>query len=404
MLLSVASAENVAATDPRAVAFLGRGRRSMTRLAQGLSALFLGLHLGGGWYFSNQIRSGALEPVPPPDPNYRFKVLAVDDGTITLSTDTTGADSLGLHGVVWPDGHGVVDQIVDSDDSSVVRKFEAVSGVLSPGALVDLDVFVYSGDPLTSLGLAFDTVSFPGPLGPLSAWHVPGAGSSWVIFVHGKSGPLNEALRTVRALHDAGMHVLVASYRNDIGMPVDPSGYYQQGLTEWEDLAASVVYAQKRGAADVAIIGSSMGGAIVTSFLRESPLALDVAAVVLDAPMLDFGAAIAHQANSISVGGLGVPQSLLIAATKLTSWRFGVDWDRLDYTRQAERYATPMLIFHGTEDDSVPIGPSRRLAKLRPDLVELVETQGAGHVSSWNIGPEAYESRVVEFLSASFDQ
>lgn len=365
----------------------------------------LGLHAGGGWYFSNQIRSDGLKPIPPPEPDYLIEVLDVSDHKVTLASgcgEERDVGAAGLHGVVWPGGYGTVGRVVSRDAEQVVREFELLGGVLSPGDRVDLDGFLYRGDPLTSLDVPFETVSFPSPLGEMGAWHVPGEGDGWVIFVHGKSGPLREALRFIGAIRRGGMHALVINYRNDVGMPLDSSGFYRQGLSEWEDLAAAVEHARAQGADKVAIVGMSMGGAITASFLRESPLASEVEVVVLDSPMLDFGGAIDHQAKRISILGMAVPRSLVFAAKKLSSWRFGVEWNRLDYTAQADHYETPMLIFHGVEDDAVPIEPCRRLARARPDLVELVETEQAGHVVSWNVAPERYEARLLAFLRAAF--
>ena len=51
-----------------------------------------------------------------------------------------------------------------------------------------------------------------------------------------------------------------------------------------------------------------------------------------------------------------------------------------------------MLVFHGTDDETVPLTTSQEFFEARPDLVRLVIVPGAGHVRSWNISPEAYES------------
>ena len=99
---------------------------------------------------------------------------------------------------------------------------------------------------------------------------------------------------------------------------------------------------------------------------------------------------------------MAVPRTLVDAAKAISARRFGIEWDRLDYTRQAHEYETPILIFHGTEDDAVPIEPCRSLAELRPDLVDLVETEGAGHALSWNVTPESYEARLLAFLETPF--
>ncbi len=295
------------------------------------------VHIGAGWYFADHVRAGALEVVQP---------SAQPD-------DDTASSDIG-------------------------------------------EPFRYSGTPLSTHGISFDEISFESPLGQLDGWHIPAGGKQWLIFVHGKSGSLNESLRIIPALHGNGIDVLVINYRNDDGAPTDPSGFYRQGLTEWEDLAAAVDYAHGRPAEQLSVLGSSMGGAIATNYLLQASNTDHVTAVVLDSPMLDFEAAVDLQADQFHV-----PGSIRFAAKTLARWRFGVDWQAANYVNRAELYDTPILIFHGTDDTSVPIAPSRELAAARPDLIGLVETQGAEHVSSWNADNETYERELLNFLSSS---
>jgi pimeloyl-ACP methyl ester carboxylesterase len=77
-----------------------------------------------------------------------------------------------------------------------------------------------------------------------------------------------------------------------------------------------------------------------------------------------------------------------------------VNWDETDYLAQSNELHAPMLIFHGTNDDSVPLATSQKLAILRPDIVTLVTTD-ASHVRSWNESPGEYRSAIIEFLLAN---
>jgi pimeloyl-ACP methyl ester carboxylesterase len=79
-------------------------------------------------------------------------------------------------------------------------------------------------------------------------------------------------------------------------------------------------------------------------------------------------------------------------------WRLGVDWDALCYRDDCVRVTVPALLFHGVDDPLVPIATSDAFAAARPDLVEYVRVARAGHVRSWNVGPQAYEARVEAFL------
>ncbi|HSL24928.1 MAG TPA: alpha/beta hydrolase, partial [Acidimicrobiia bacterium] len=98
---------------------------------------------------------------------------------------------------------------------------------------------------------------------------------------------------------------------------------------------------------------------------------------------------------------LSLPGTLVWSAKTLASVRFGLDFEAVDYVRRADRLQVPVLVFHGTDDASVPLAVSQELVAARPALVRLVIVPGAGHVRSWNLSPDAYERRLTEFLAES---
>ena len=375
-----------------------RSRRAWQRPLLVILAFAALLHVGVGWYFSDQIRSGALDIVQPSDTSYDVQVVSISNDRIELALEAGSIDAAtsGTWGIAWPDGLGVAGHIVAISDDSVVREFTALTGLPSVGSLVNVDPFVFDDTPLAAHGIDFAEVRFPAPLGSFDAWHVPGDGENFVVFVHGKSGSSRESLRLIPALNEMGFDVFAISYRNDYEAPIDPSGFHRQGLTEWEDLAAAVDYVDSLDAENIAVMGSSMGGAITASFLLESPNADLVDAVVLDSPMLDFEATVDLQADRFRV-----PGTIRFVAKTLASLRFGVDWQASNYVDRAQRYETPMLVFHSSGDESVPASSSQDLAIARPDIVQLIDVEEAGHVRSWNFDPERYETELISFLNST---
>jgi uncharacterized protein len=115
-----------------------------------------------------------------------------------------------------------------------------------------------------------------------------------------------------------GFPALVLSYRDDPGAPACSDRLRHWGASEWRDVEAATAYALDHGAADVVLVGYSMGGALVASFLYQSPLAAKVRGVILDAPGLDLGAAIDYGARDrdVPVIGLPVPAPLTAAAKR----------------------------------------------------------------------------------------
>jgi pimeloyl-ACP methyl ester carboxylesterase len=230
---------------------------------------------------------------------------------------------------------------------------------------------------------------------------VEGDRDTWIVVVHGNSMSRLDNVRWLPSLRTAGFPTLTITYRNDAGAPPDPSGLLRYGLTEWADLEAAVRYALDAGADRVVLFGDSMGGGVISAFLQRSELTPYVEALVLDAPMLDFGATVDdNAAREPLVGPIDVPPTLTTTAKWLASMRYDVDWDGLDYLTDTAIFDVPTLVLHGVDDRTIPISTSRALAAAEPGTVTLVECPGADHIECWNVDPVAAEGRVVAFLDA----
>ncbi len=245
-----------------------------------------------------------------------------------------------------------------------------------------------------------EETSYSSPLGPMDAWYLPSDGTTWVIHVHGLGATPAEAEPLFAPLQDAGYPPLSITYRNDEGQPVDPSGYYQYGATEWEDVSGAADYAVANGAERIVLSGFSTGAAHVMSFLSRQPREI-VVGVLMDAPNVDFGRTVDHQASQreLPLMPVTVPPTLSASAKFITSLRIGVNWKGLDHISDAdESIRQPVLIHHGTEDLSVPLETSLDLVASNPDLIQLIQVEGAGHIESFDVDRQVYVDSVLAFL------
>jgi hypothetical protein len=234
----------------------------------------------------------------------------------------------------------------------------------------------------------------------MDAWHLPADGTTWVIHVHGLGATPGEAEPLFAPLQEAGYPQLAITYRNDEGQAADPSGYYQYGATEWEDVSGAADLAVSSGAEMVVLSGFSTGAAHVMSFLSREPREV-VTGVLFDSPNVDFGETVDYAARQreLPVIPLNVPPTLSATAKFMTSLRLGINWKVLDYVADAdETIRQPVLIHHGTEDLRVPIETSVELARVNPDLIQLIQVEGAGHVESYDVDPQGYVDSVLGFL------
>jgi pimeloyl-ACP methyl ester carboxylesterase len=396
-----------AGTEPTGA---GRRRRRPWVVAIAALTVVATFYVAGGLYFSDVLDERALDAAAlravtaEIDPD--VEVMRLDDEAaptpiVLRSLDgDLGVAAEGVQGLRWSDGYGRLTGTKQADDGTIEASFDLVDGV--PPALgteAELDVRAYPMDP-SEAGLGLQPQTVPGPLGDYPAWLGWATGQTWAIVVHGNSLSPADGLRIVPILTEAGFPTLVATYRNDPGAPPDPSGKLRYGLTEWRDLEAMVRFALDRGSDGVVLAGYSMGGAVVMAFLQRSDLAGEVRGVILDAPMLDFSTTVDDNAarEELPVIGLPLPRSLTSVAKWMAARRFDVDWGELDYLADTSRYDTRFLVFHGTDDTTVPIGTSVEFAKLLPERVTLVSCTGAEHIGCWNLHPSWYRDAVRAFL------
>lgn len=382
----------------RAGAGPGRGRgpgerRRRRRIAVALAGLALAAVLVAlfvtVWNFSSL--------VVVPDHGERpqdVTVEAVRPGSVVLSrNDYSGLP--GTYALVWQGGRAVVGEVLRDDGDTVTRRLRSVDGYLVPGTEVAVDFDVWAGDPRQALGIPFRAVRYPSEAGPMPAWEVPGRSRTWAIVVHGINGDPQIGLRLLPTLRRAGMPTLLIGYREDLGAP-SVDGKHHMGLTEWRDVQGAARYALRHGARRLVLVGYSMGGAIVSQFMQRSPLAERVTGLVLDAPALDWRQILAFNATE-----MGLPAF----AAKPVEWMIGarieVDWDSLDAARHRDAFRLPILLFHGTADEVVPLAVSEEFAAALPGFVDLVRVPDAGHVGAWNAAPRRYEGRLLAFLRSA---
>lgn len=361
---------------------------------------FTSLCLYGGvcWYMADLTRDQAL--VPNHDLDERNLVVqALDDKQIRLQIlDPNDMPAYwryeGVYGLESAHGYAQVGPIVEQGADYVVREFKGLQqGQMAVGDAVRMDSFAFAGDPKSAWNIPFEHRTYMSAGGEFPAWYVDGPSSRWIIFVHGQNGTMEESLRTLPLWYELGYPALAISYRNDAGVPRNDDGYMWYGLTEWQDLEGAVQYALAQGAEDVVLVGYSMGGGIVVNFLYESALADKVRGVILNSPMLSLEATF-----DLGARRMGIPAFLGYGAKALVHWRFGLSWARLNYLSRVQMLQTPILLFHGVPDPTVPVTTSDALAAARPDLVQYERSDQAGHVRQWNLNAQQYEARLREFL------
>lgn len=374
-------------------------RRPRWLIALAAAVVLLVVALGGvaaaSWVFSSRL----LDPDHSAAGPYGVPVERVavrerrGSGLVAFERSDASARP-GIYGLDFADGHAIARDIESDVEGEVTRRVTGVRGRLEKGTKVAFDAGVWTTNPLAARGIPYRSIRFRSQLGPMPAWRVDGPRDTWAIFVHGHNVTRTEGLRVLSTLRAAGVPTLLIAYRNDPGAPSSKNGLLHLGATEWRDVDAAARYAMRRGARSLVVLGDSMGGAIVSQFVHESPLAARVRALILDAPVLDWRAVLALQASE-----RGLPAFLATTTQWAVSLRIGLNWGAFDQVARAQQFRMPILLFHGTEDQTVPISSSDAFARALPRSVTYYRVPGAGHVEAWNVDPPRYDARVRAFLA-----
>ena len=112
----------------------------LVRLLVGAVLVAAILFLGASWYFSGEIRNGALV-VNHSEPDYDLKVVALSDHAITLETtpETSSKgrwNAGGMWGLAWDGGYCQIGTITDLHEDRVERELFPLMGVPEVGQKV----------------------------------------------------------------------------------------------------------------------------------------------------------------------------------------------------------------------------------------------------------------------------
>ena len=383
---------------------------------------------GAGWFFSGVIYEGGLNPDFNDTESIgtaedRVSVTKVNNNSIVLNVEEEMWGPLlerGVYGIIGQNGDAVVGNIISTEGTIVERELINLNGTIVEGdrirgtSLVVLDnkgeykilgTSSWSGQasegvytPKSVSGLDYETIYYQSDLGEFPAYLTNDGDVGIVIFVHGFRGDYSrEVFAKMRAgeIVDMGYRSMIISYRNDKGLPKDPSGIFQYGTTEWKDIDGAIDKALEF-TDNVVLWGTSGGGGPISSWLGNVGDNSKVKGIIYEAPVINFW-------ESVEVNGAArypwVPQQLFGYFKIFTEIRYGIDFEDMNFTDNVINSDIPVLLFHGDDDEWVPVEMSDLIAENRDTNFTYIRYENVGHVTSWNADPDNYVYQLDAFLS-----
>lgn len=397
----------------------------------GYSLIFiLLLVLGGaGWYFSGVIYNGGLNPEFTDSSSIgtaedRVIVTNITANSIQLNVEEELWGPLlerGIYGIIGQNGDALVGNILSTSGNVVERELLELNGTIVEGDRIrgtslvireknnDYKILGTSGwsgqaeegvyTPKSVSNLDYETIFYKSDLGEFPAYLTKEGDTGIVIFVHGYRGDYSrEVFAKMRAgdLVNMGYRSMIISYRNDRGLPKDPSGIYQYGATEWRDLDAAINKALEFSD-NIVLWGTSGGGGPVSSWLVNTDDKNKIKGIIYEAPVINFW-------ESVEVNGAArfpwLPSQLFSYFKIFTEVRYGVDFSEMDFTDAVINSTIPTLLFHGDDDEWVPVSMSDLIASERKENFTYIRYENVGHVTSWNADPDNYVYQLELFLNS----
>ncbi len=192
----------------------------------------------------------------------------------------------------------------------------------------------------------------------LTVWAAPAAvpDAPTVLFFHGQSGNLGDRADRLREILNSGYGLLAPSYRGFPGSEGEPSelALVSDGVQLFDRLTG-------KGEA-VVLHGQSLGTGIAAAVAAERP---EAELLVLEAP---FTATVDVAAERYPF----LPVSVLMK-------------DQFATRELIEQITVPTLIFHGTEDETIPLHHGQALAEMS-DIAQLYVIPDGTHNDLWSYG------------------
>jgi uncharacterized protein len=189
-------------------------------------------------------------------------------------------------------------------------------------------------------------------------WAPPPARGGVVLFLHGTPSTLLDTVWRLPDLRKSGLGVMAIDYRGYGDSTGSPSelGFRSDARAAF-DFIRTVAPASK-----VAVFGESLGTGIAVALARDRPLA----GILLNAPY-------ASVLRLFELRGPPLPYRWLLA-------------DQFNSEALIGGIGVPVMILHGTADNSIPVTEARRLYAAASEPKIMIEVEGAGHLSAWEGG------------------
>lgn len=213
----------------------------------------------------------------------------------------------------------------------------------------------------------------------LRLWWLPNSDprAPTLLYLHGTFRNLYQNLRKVEALRQAGFAVVAVEYRGwGDSSPIIPSEatIYADANMAWAELVRRQSDPRKR-----VIYGHSMGSGVAVELASQKRAGADYGGLILESSFTRLPD-VASAAGTVGT---------------IASWFATQEFDSLAKIGKVD---APILMLHGTADNTVPIALGRRLYEAAPAGTRWVEFPLGSHSGLDREAPQQYTQAVRDLI------
>jgi pimeloyl-ACP methyl ester carboxylesterase len=234
-----------------------------------------------------------------------------------------------------------------------------------------------------TVGLAYEDIWLPMPQGSVHGWWIPAADRAPVVlYLHGNGSNLGDLVTRAKRLHQLGLTVLLIDYRGygrSPGLFPSEASVYADAEAAWQYLTQTRQIAPDT----IVLYGQSIGGAVAIELASRHP---EAAAVIAESTFTSMRAMVAQT----------IPEYLLPI-----DWLLTQQFDSLSKVRSLQ---VPILLIHGTADDTIPATMSQDLFAAAPNPKHLLLIPDANHDNVARLGGNQFLQTIKQFIERAIYQ
>lgn len=228
----------------------------------------------------------------------------------------------------------------------------------------------------------------------LEGWYVPPErdDGAAVLFVHGIGANRLNFMHIVDWFVDQGYGALLFDLRNHGNSEGDATTLSALEVLDVQAAYEALLAQPEVNEDRIALFGASMGAATA---IRAAPELPGVRAVIAEASFTSIYDLLAEGIPAtLSIPPLFFPDIIIGLGNQFSGANLyeASPIDAIPHVQQ------PILFIHGTEDSLIPYTHSERLFAAAGNPAALYLVEGADHIESYFLDPEAYKAQLRQFL------